>query len=148
MSLAENHRAGFDYELVEKYEAGLELRGFEVKALRAGKATLVGAHIIIRGGEVYLVGATIQPYQANNTPAGYEPSRTIRLLLTKKEINTLIGQSASRDLTIIPLSVYNKNGRLKLSFALARRKKKFDKREKIKQRETDRELRRTLKKEF
>ena len=155
MSLAENPKATFDYEIIEKFEAGLELSGFEVKAIRAGKCTLAGAHVIIRGGsphrrggETYLIGATIQPYQASNIPSGFEPNRTIRLLLTKKEINRLNGATSERGLTIIALSVYSKGARLKLSLALAKRKKKHDKREKIKKRETDRELRRTLKKEF
>ena len=148
MSLASNSRATFDYEVIEKFDAGLELSGFEVKAVRAGKCTLAGAHVIIRGGEAYLIGATIQPYQAGNLPIGYEPNRTIRLLLTKKEINYLNGAASERGLTIVALSVYSKSERLKLSLALAKRKKKYDKRDKIKQRETDREMRRTLKKEF
>jgi SsrA-binding protein len=145
MNVAENRRVGFDFELLEKLEAGLELRGFEVKAIRAGQMVLAGAHVIIRGGEAYLVGAQIQPYQPNNTPADYDPNRTIRLLLTKKEIDYLTGASAEKGLTIVPLSVYNKGRRLKLSLALAKRKKKHDKREKIKERDVSRDTERTLK---
>ncbi len=145
MSVAENRRVGFDYELLEKFEAGLELRGFEVKAVRAGLMALAGSHVIIRGGEAYLIGAQIPPYQPNNTPASHDPQRTIRLLLTKKEINYLTGASAEKGLTIVPLSVYNKGRRLKLNFALAKRKKKYDKREKIKERDVSRETERTLK---
>jgi len=148
MSLADNPRAIFDFEIIEKFEAGLELSGFEVKAIRTGKAGLAGAHVIIRGGEAYLIGAVIQPYQASNTPSGFESNRTIRLLLTKKEIGRLNGAVSEKGLTIVALSVYSKGARLKLSLALAKRKKKHDKREKIKKRETDREMRRTLKKEF
>jgi SsrA-binding protein len=145
MSLVDNPRAKFDYELLDRYEAGLELSGFEVKALKLGRGKLQGARVLIRGGEAYLVGATIEPYQAANLPPGYEPGRAVRVLLTKKEIGVLAGSEAANGLTIVPLAVYNKDGRLKLELALARGKKKGDKRQSIKQRETDRDISRTLK---
>lgn len=144
-SFVENRKATFNYELLERYEAGVELEGAEVKSIRAGQGSLEGAHVIIRGGEAYLVGATIAPYQVGNTPDSYDPMRTRKLLLTKKEIALLAGEEAKKGLTIVPLSLYNKGRRIKLAFAVAKGKKKFDKRETIKKRETDREIRRDLK---
>lgn len=142
---AHNKRAGFDYETLEKYEAGLELRGFEVKAIKAGKLNLTGTRVIIRGGEAYLVGADIQPYQANNLPPDLVPGRTLRLLLAKSEIRALAQNEGQKGLTIIPVSVYSKGGRLKVEIALVRGKKKFDKRESIKKRDVKRQIDRTLK---
>ena len=143
--LARHAKARFDYELLTRYEAGLSLRGYEVKALRAGKLALPGSRVIIRGGEAYLVGATRQPYQAANLPADFDPARSIKLLLTKKELGELAGVERQKGLTIIPISVYNKGRRLKLELAVARGKKKYDKREVIKTRETKRQIDRTLK---
>jgi len=145
MSLIENKKARFNYEILETYEAGLELQGLEVKSLRKGQGSLEGAHVIVRGGEAYLVGATIPPYQAGNTPKDYDPARTRRLLLTKKQIGELAEYENKKGLTIIPLSVYNKNSRLKLSVGVARGKKKYDKRESIKKRDLEREIGRKLK---
>ena len=145
MSLIENKKARFNYEILETYEAGLELLGLEVKSLRKGQGSLEGAHVIVRGGEAYLVGATIPPYQAGNTPKDYDPARTRRLLLTKKQIGELAEYENKKGLTIIPLSVYNKNSRLKLSVGVARGKKKYDKRESIKKRDLEREIGRKLK---
>lgn len=144
-NLVDNSRARYDYELLEILTSGLELSGFEVKALKLGRGKLAGARVLIRGGEAYLVGAEISPYQAGNLPPSYEKGRAIRLLLTKKEIARLGSREGERGLTIIPLSVYNKGGRLKLDLALARGKKKRDKREIVKKRETERDLQRTLK---
>ena len=144
-NLLDNPKAGFDYELLEQLEAGLELTGFEVKAVRLGRGKLVGARVLIRGGEAYLIGAEIAPYQAGNLPPGYEPGRAIKLLLTQKELYQLADVENQNGLTIIPLSVYNKGGKLKLKIALARGKKKQDKRQNIKKRETEREIARTLK---
>lgn len=146
--LVKNQTAYYDYEILERFEAGLELLGHEVKSLKTGRATLEGSRVIVRGNEVYLIGAQIRPYQPNNLPSGYLPDRTIKLLLTKKEIGYLTGAGEQKGLTIIPLSIYNKNGRLKLEFALARGKKKYDKRQIIKKRETAREIERTLKKQY
>jgi len=145
MGLAENHKARFNYELLETYEAGLELLGFEVKSLKVGRGELAGARVLIRGGEAFLVGATIPPYQAGNTPEGYDPARTRRLLLNKSQMAQLAKAEETKGLTIVPLKVYNKGTKLKLSLAVARGKKKYDKRETIKKRDTERELGRTLK---
>ncbi len=144
--MIENKRAYFDYEIIEKLEAGLELRGFEVKAIRAGKASIVGSRVIIRGGEAFLVGTIIQPYQANNLPNNADSSdKPHRLLLNTREINHLDEKSRQGRLTIVPLKVYNSHGRLKIEIALVRGKKRFDKRESIKKRDTKRQIDRTLK---
>ena len=144
-NLLENRRARFDYETSEKYDAGIELLGFEVKSLRKKQGSLEGAYVVIRGEEAFLVGAHIPPFQPTNTPEDYDPYRTRKLLLTKKEIKKLSESESQKGLTIIPISVYNKGNKLKISLVVARGKKKFDKRETIKKRETERELRRSLK---
>lgn len=139
---AENRKARFNYEFSEKYEAGIELLGLEVKAIRTGRLSLEGAFVLIRGGEAYLINATIAPYQAENTPKDYDSMLNRRLLLTKEEIKKLLGSEKNKSLTIVPVSVYNKGKKLKVEIALAKGKKKYDKRENIKKRETDREIRR------
>ena len=141
----DNRKAYFNYEMLERFEAGIELFGFEVKSVRAGKGALAGAHVILRGRECYVVGMRIDPYQPGNTPPGYDPERTRRLLITKKEITALEEVEQKKGLTIVPLSLYSKNGKVKVGFAVARGKKEFDKRETIKKRDTDREIRRELK---
>lgn len=146
--LAHNRKASFNYEFLRELEAGIELVGHEVKAIRAGKATLEGAHVTVRGNEAFLVGASIAPYQPNNAPTDYEALRTKKLLLTHKEIGELSDTERQRGLTIVPISLYNKNGKIKVRLAIARGKKKFDKREALKRREADREMLRTLKTEY
>ena len=141
----ENRKAFFNYEILEKFEAGIELLGFEVKAVKNGQASLDGSYVAIRGGEAFLIGAQIAPYQPSNTPKEYEPARTRKLLLTKKEIAALLGFEQKKGLTIVPLSLYNKGGRGKVAVAVVRGKKKFDKRAVIKKRETDREIDRAMK---
>ncbi|HBB49701.1 TPA: SsrA-binding protein [Candidatus Nomurabacteria bacterium] len=141
-SYAENRKARFNYEILGKYEAGIELAGTEVKSVRGGAMSLEGAFVIIRGGEAYLINANIPPYQPKNAPPDYDPLRNRKLLLTKKEIAELAGSEKNKSLTIVPISVYNKNRKIKVEIALVKGKKKFDKRETIKKRETDRELRR------
>ncbi|OHA80754.1 MAG: SsrA-binding protein [Candidatus Yonathbacteria bacterium RIFCSPHIGHO2_01_FULL_51_10] len=144
MALVENRKARFHFDLLENFEAGLELLGFEVKALRKGQGSLDGAHVIVRGGEAYLVGMHIPPFQEANTPKDYDTRRTRRLLLSKKEIIALGDAEGTKGLTVVPLSVYNKNSKLKLSVAIARGKTHGDKRESIKRREADREAQRAL----
>jgi SsrA-binding protein len=145
MNLVEHKKARFDYEILEEYEAGIELLGLEVKSLRAGQAKLEGAHIVVRGGEVYIVGMVISPYQPANTPKEYDPNRSRKLLLTKKEIGQLATFEGQKGLTVVPISVYNKAGKLKLRLGVARGKKKYDKRATLKKRDTERDIRRTLK---
>ncbi|MDO8561860.1 MAG: SsrA-binding protein SmpB [bacterium] len=145
MSLIENKRVGFDYEILETLEAGLELFGFEVKSLRAGHGSLKGAHVVARGGEAYLVGATIPAWQPANAPKSYDSERTRRLLLSKKEISRVASAESEKGLTIVPLGVYNKGSKLKIGIAIARGKKSQDKRHSIRAREEKRRVERTLK---
>ena len=145
MSLVQNKKAYFNYEILEKYEAGIELFGFEVKSLKNSQASLEGAHVAIRGNEAYVTGMHISPYQPKNMPNDYDPIRNRRLLLTKKEIDKLAGAEGQKGLTIVPLSVYNKGRKLKIEIAIVRGKKKYDKREVIKKRDTEREVRREIK---
>ncbi len=145
MSYATNKRAHFDHELLETFEAGLVLLGTEVKSIRNGRAKLDGGYIIIRGGEAYLVGASIPAFQPINTGKGYDPERPRKLLLKEKELQKLDLQTERQGLTAIPLSLYNKGRHIKLSFAIARGKKKADKRESIKARDVKRDIERTLK---
>lgn len=144
-TFADNRQAGFRYELLEKFEAGIELIGSEVKSIKTGRVNLAGAYVIVRGQEVYLVNADIASYQPANTPPDYDSRRPRRLLLTKKEIAKLAAAGDEKRLTIIPVALYSKGRRIKLGLALARGKKKYDKRESIKKRETQRQIERTLK---
>ena len=144
-ALIENKKAHFDYEILETFEAGLELLGHEVKSLRSGRGAIVGSRVIARGNQVYIVGMDIPPYQPKNTPANYDSQRTRRLLLSKKEIAYLAGKGEEAGLTIIPIRVYNKGRVLKMEIGVARGKKKYDKREKIRARDIEREIGRTLK---
>lgn len=145
MALITNKKVSLNYEILEKLEAGVELFGFEVKSLRRGTGSLLGSHISIRGNEAYLLGATIPPYQVNNTPADYDPLRARKLLLTRTEIKKIIGLEKEEGLTIVPISVYNKGRNLKLEIAIVRGKKKYDKRETLKKKDADMDIRRTLK---
>ncbi len=143
--LLENKKARFDYEVLKTFEAGLELRGWEVKSIRGKMASLAGARAIVRGGEVYIVGLDIRPSQANNLPANYEEGRVVRLLLSKKEISELHGKLAQKGLTLVPIRLYTKGKRIKAQIALVKGKKKFEKRDKIKERESKRKIERTIK---
>ncbi|MEK7191946.1 MAG: SsrA-binding protein SmpB [Patescibacteria group bacterium] len=143
--LSENRKAYFNYEILETLEAGLELKGFEAKAIKAGRANLTGAFATIKDNEIWLTNADVPPYQSRNTPPDYEPTRPRRLLLNKKEIQHLISKMQSDRLTLVPLKLYTKGGRIKVELGLARGKRKYEKRETIKKRETQKEIRRTLK---
>lgn len=143
--LAINRRASFDYDILETYEAGVELAGYEVKSAKEGKINLKGAYALVRNGQLWLLNALISPYQPANMPKDYQPERTRRLLLRKKEINQLIGKVSQKGLTLIPLKVYTKQSKIKVLIGLARHKRKADKREQIKKREAAREIKRTLK---
>lgn len=143
--LSVNRRAHFDYEILETIEAGIELRGFEVKAIKTGHISLTGSFAVTKNNEVWLLNATVPPYQPKNTPTDYDPIRTRRLLLKKLEIKELIGKAAQKGLTLVPLKVYTKRDRIKVLLGLGKHKKKADKREVIKKRESKREIDRTLK---
>lgn len=142
--LADNSKALFDYEVLERFTAGMELLGMEVKSVRDGKCSLRGAFVAIRGAEAFLVGADIPAYQPKNAPQDYESGRARKLLLTKTELEELRNAEGTKGLTIIPLSVYNKGRFLKLDIAIARGKKKIDKRQAIKKRDVERDLKRSL----
>lgn len=141
----QNRKARFDFEILETFEAGLVLFGHEVKAIRAGKGKLEGAHVIIRGGEAYLVGASVSPFQPLNTPKSYDPERPRKLLFSKKELAHLERQTETARLTAVPLKWYNAGRNIKLSVALARGKKKADKRETLKARDNKRDIDRIMK---
>ena len=143
--VVKNRKAGFNYEINDRIEAGAELFGFEVKALRSGLGSLEGAYVILKNGEVFLKNAFIPPYQEKNTPVSYDPRRLRKLLLKKSEIWDIEEQKKGQSLTLIPISWYSKNRRMKLSVGLGRSKKKFDKRETIKKRDQERDLGRKLK---
>lgn len=144
-NLSENRKARFTYEILETIEAGVEFLGTEVKSARKGQMALDGSYAIIRGGEIYLIGAFIPPYQEKNVEESYDPRRTRKLLVTKKEIKKLERDVHEKGLTLVPLSLYTKNSRIKISIGLGKGKKKFDKRESIKKRDTDREIDRQYK---
>ncbi len=146
-TLTKNKKAYHDYRILEEFEAGLVLNGQEVKSIREGRISLKGSYIVIREEEAFLIGVNIPPYQPKNTPEDYNPKRSRKLLLTKKQIKYLMGKSNERGLTLVPLKVYTKKGLIKLKFGVCRGKKKWDKRKKIKDREIDRNLRRRLKKD-
>jgi len=142
--LAENKKALFDYEILEKFEAGMVLNGQEVKSIRAGNMSLGGSYVVVRDHEPYLVGSNIPPYQPANALPTYDPERSRALLLNKKEIDYLEGKSKIKGLTLLPLKVYTKYARIKLEMAIAKGKSKADKREAIKKRDIDREIRHEL----
>lgn len=144
MTVIENKRVGFDYSILEEIEAGLELHGYEVKSLRAGRGSLKGARVVARGGEAYLVGASIPAWQEANAPKSYDPERPRRLLLSQKEIAHVSSAEGEKGLTIVPLKVYNKGRNLKLLIAIARGKKQEDKRQSIREREEKRKMQRSL----
>lgn len=141
---AYNRDAPHNFDIVQKYEAGIELHGFEVKAIKNGRINLAGSRALIRAGEAWLAGADIPPYQAGNTPPYYDSKRMRRLLLKKEEISYLAGKTEGKSLTLVPLSVYSKNRNIKVLIGLGRLRKKFDKRELIKKREVRRTIARTL----
>ncbi len=145
--VAKNKKAYFDYEILEEFEAGMVLQGTEVKSLRDHRVNLKESYARIRDGEIWLENCHISPYTHGNL-ANHEPTRRRKLLLQRREINKLIGQTAQKGLTIVPLSLYFKNGKAKLRLGLARGKKTHDKREtqrrKVIEREVQTELKRRL----
>ncbi len=144
MVITTNKRACFDYEILETYEAGIELRGFEVKSIKTGRINLAGSYVIIRDNQAQLLNADIPAYQPKNMPVDYDPKRSRRLLLKKSEIKNLIGRVQEKGLTLVPLRVYTKGRqqRIKIEIGLAKSRKRYDKRELIKKREVGKEMRR------
>jgi SsrA-binding protein len=141
--VARNRRARFEYEILDTVEAGLALLGPEVKSLRAGNASLMDGYAAIRGREAWLLGVHIKPYEqaGRENP---EPRRERKLLLHRAEIARLAGQVAERGVTLVPLEIYFKNGRAKVTLALARGKRRHDKRQTIRKREEEREMQRAV----
>jgi SsrA-binding protein len=140
-----NRKVRFNFEILETFEAGLVLKGYEVKSIRAGKGKIDGAYVIVRGAEAFLVGASIAAFQPANTPKSYDPEQPRKLLLSKKQLAKIENQTETARLTCVPLSLYNSGGKIKLEIALARGKKKADKRQTMKARDTKRDIERTLK---
>lgn len=143
--IAENKRAFFNYFIEERYEAGMVLYGWEVKALRSGKAQLTDAYVVIRDGELFLIGGQINPLKSASTHVRPEPDRTKKLLLHKDEIKRLVGKVEQKGYTLVPLHLYWKSGRVKCEIALAKGKAEYDKRNTIKEREGKREVERAMK---
>jgi len=143
--IIENKKAYFNYEILEKFEAGISLIGQEVKSIKTRGVSLAGSYVVLRNSEVFWIGGNISPYQPKNAPKDYNPERTRKLLLKKSEIKYLIGKIKQKGLTLVPLRIYTKGGKIKLEFGIARGKKKADKRELIKKREVEREIQKELK---
>lgn len=145
MSIAENRRARFDYHLEEKYEAGMVLQGWEIKAIRAGQVQLTDGYVVIRDGELYLIGCRINALRTASTHVRPEADRTKKLLMHKDQIRRLIGKVEQKGYTLVPLNLHWKNGRVKCEIALAKGKAEHDKRDTIKEREGKREVERAMK---
>ena len=143
--LASNDRARYDYDLLETYEAGLALEGQEAKSAKTGHFKLKGAHVVFRGGEAMLLGAHIAAYPKAGPLPDYDPERSRKLLLHKKELGRLRGKREEEGLTIVPIRAYLVRGRVKVEIAVARGKKQFEKRASIKKRDLDREARERMK---
>lgn len=141
--IATNRRASFDYEIIDRYEAGLVLEGSEVKSLREGKANLKDSFALVREGEAFLVGAYIAPYPFSRG-GGHDPERTRKLLLHRRQIDQIAGQLAEKGLTLVPIRLYFKEGKAKVELGLARGKRTVDKRRTIREREQRREMERAM----
>lgn len=139
--LSVNKRALFDYDIAEKFTAGVALTGHEAKSAKLGRMNIAGCHAAVRGNEVYLMGANIQSFQPGNAPAGYDPTRTRKLLMKREEIKYLTGKLQS-GLTLVPLKAFVSHNFVKLELGLGRGRKKGDKREVVKKREMERDVRR------
>ncbi|MDZ7726406.1 MAG: SsrA-binding protein SmpB [Candidatus Campbellbacteria bacterium] len=145
MTLIHNKKALRDYEVIDKFEAGIELFGFEVKSLRSGQGSLAGSYVTVNPFGAILQKANIPPFQAQNVSEDYDPERPRRLLFHKKELVSLSQKLGTPGLTLIPISLYNRRGLIKVDVALARGRKKHDKREQIKKRDEERNIEREIK---
>jgi SsrA-binding protein len=144
MSIVENRKASHDYFIEERYEAGLALEGWEVKAIRAGRAQIADGYVMVRGGELFLVGAHVSPLPTVSTHFVPDPTRTRKLLMRADEIRRLIGKVEQRGYSLIPLNLHYAKGRIKLDIALARGKLKHDKRADLREKDWNREKQRLL----
>ena len=147
MSIITNKKAFHDYFIEERFEAGIVLEGWEVKAIRAGRANIKESYVIIKSGEIYLIGMNITPLATASTHVVADPTRTRKLLLHKEEVNRLIGSVERKGYTLIPLKLYWKNNRAKLDIGLARGKKDYDKRATEKDRDWERDKQRLMRRE-
>lgn len=143
-NIAENRKAMHDYHLLETFEAGIALQGTEVKSIRGGRVNLRDSYARVEGGEVFLYNVHISPY-GNRGYVDHEPTRRRKLLLHKQEIRKLIGKTVEKGMTLVPVRMYLKNGRIKVAISLAKGKQLHDKRETVKKREADRETRAAMK---
>lgn len=143
-TLLEHKKARLRFEVLETYQAGLELMGFEVKSVRARLGSLDGSRVIVRGGEAFIVGMTVPPFQVANAPKGYDPERPRKLLLSRKEIAELLDAESKKGLTLVPLELYNNGRYLKARVAIVRGKGKADRREDLKRLEAKKEADRAL----
>lgn len=143
--IADNKKAAFNYFFEEKYEAGMVLQGWEVKSLRAGKVQLTDGYVVIRDGELFVIGCQINPLQTTSSHVHADSTRTKKLLLHKDEIRRLIGKVEQKGYTLVPLNLHWKNGRVKCEIALAKGKATYDKRNTIKEREDKRAIERAMK---
>ncbi|MBF2009505.1 SsrA-binding protein SmpB [Chlorogloeopsis fritschii PCC 9212] len=143
--ISDNRQARYLYEILETYEAGIQLTGTEVKSIRAGRVNLQDGYALIRNGEAWLINVHISPYTASGQYFNHEPRRTRKLLLHRQELRKLIGKVEQQGLTLVPLKMYLKRGWVKVSIALVRGKKLHDKREDIKKRQDQREMQRAMK---
>ncbi|MDD3608005.1 MAG: SsrA-binding protein SmpB [Candidatus Moranbacteria bacterium] len=146
--IAINRRIKFDYEILQEFEAGLALKGYEVKSIKTGHISIKNAFVTVRDSELYLTNSNIPLYKYAGNIKNYKPDAPRKILMKKKEISYLIGKKQTEGLTLAPISVYNKKGKIKLNFALARGKKKYDKREKIKERLEKRKIERKMKQSY
>jgi SsrA-binding protein len=144
MSIVDNRKAFHDYFVEERYEAGIALEGWEVKAIRAGRAQLKEAYVVVKGGELFLIGAHVSPLATASTHVQPDPTRTRKLLLHAEEIRRLIGKVEQAGYTLVPLNLHYAKGRIKLEIGLAKGKKQYDKRAAEKEREWNREKQRLL----
>lgn len=145
LSLAYNKKAKFDYQIIEPFEAGLVLSGQEVKSIRARRMSLLGAYVTISRGAAWLIGSNVPKYPQAGPQPDYDPDRSRKLLLHRREIQKLVGKLEQKGLTLVPISVYTKGSKIKLEFGLARGKKQYEKKETLKRRDLDREVRHSLK---
>jgi SsrA-binding protein len=144
MSIVENRKAFHDYFIEERFEAGLTLEGWEVKAIRGGRANLKEAYVVVRNGVIVLLGAHISPLSTASTHVKPDPTRTRKLLMHREEIVRLVGKVERAGYTLAPLDLHYKNGRIKIEIGLAKGKKQFDKRHAIREREWNRDQQRLL----
>ena len=147
-TFAFNKRANYDYEILEKIEGGLVLKGYEVKSVKAGHISLKGAFVTVKDNEAFLTNSNISAYQPLNMPDSYDPERSRKVLIRRSQLKSLIGKVKQKGLTLVPIRIYSKHGLVKLEFGVGKGKRKIDKREDIKKREDKVKIRRMLRDKY